>query len=46
MNALKFENPIKYPIHIQIIELDLKSKNLDLNIKSIHSNGLKVIFWI
>jgi len=36
INTLKSENPIKYPIHIQIIGLALKSKKLNLDIKSIH----------
>jgi len=37
-----FKNPNKYPIHIQLIELDLKSKKLDLDIKSNHLNRFKV----
>lgn len=35
-DALKVEDPIKYPIHIQIIGLVLKLKKMDLDIRPVH----------
>jgi len=41
-NCIGFKNADKYPIHIQLIGLDLKSKKLDLDMKPNHLNGFKV----
>lgn len=41
-NCIGLKNPYKYPIHTQLIGLDLKSKKLDLDIKSDYLNEFKV----